>query len=58
MKRILHLTALIPLLTLLISLRLPAQDFTDPLQYLDYIGKANEALTQKYLVYLRFHVAW
>ena len=52
MKRI--LTALIALLTLLISVRLPAQDFTDPLQYLDYIGKANEALTQKYLVYLSF----
>src|SRR6476620_1614951 len=54
MKRILNPTALIALLTLLISVRLPAQDFTDPLQYLDYIGKANEALTQKYLVYLSF----
>jgi hypothetical protein len=51
MKRILSALAL---LTLLISVRLPAQDFTDPLQYLDYIGKANEALTQKYLVYLSF----
>lgn len=54
MKRILNPTALIALLAMLISFRVAGQDFTDPVQYIDYIGKANESLTQKYLVYLSF----
>jgi len=54
MKRILNPTALIALFAMLNSCRLSAQDFTDPVQYIDYIGKANESLTQKYLVYLSF----
>ncbi len=54
MKRIFHPTLLTAFLTMLISSQVSAQDFTDPGQYIDYIGKANETLTQKYLVYLSF----
>jgi len=54
MKRIFKPTALIAFLAIVISIRLSAQDFTDPVQYIDYIGKANATLTQKYLVYLSF----
>jgi hypothetical protein len=44
--------ALFFLIMLLISGITAAQDFSDPVQYMDYIGKANTALTEKYLVYL------
>jgi hypothetical protein len=40
------------LITLLVYQASVAQDFSDPVQYMDYIGKANTALTEKYLVYL------
>ncbi|MEO7983161.1 MAG: hypothetical protein ABI688_03660 [Bacteroidota bacterium] len=51
MKRILKINLFL-LLSACFSLRPSAQTYETAVQYLDYIGKANEELTAKYLAYL------
>jgi hypothetical protein len=46
------LTLLFLISTLCFSVRSSAQAFENAVDYMDHIGKANQALTEKYLVYL------
>jgi len=52
MKQIKTYSLFFLITALLFSTASYSQDFSDPVQYMDYIEKANDALTEKYLVYL------
>ena len=52
MKRYLRISLLLFSLPVFLSSYCFAQSFENAVQYMDHIGKANQALTEKYLVYL------
>ena len=52
MKRYLRGNLLLFFLSVFLSAKSVAQSFENAVQYMDHIGKANHALTEKYLVYL------